>query len=213
MTMQWTNSFDKVAPFYDVLSRMIYFNAQRNAQINQLHYLQPGSVILIVGGGSGWILESIAAHYSSGLQIVYVEMSERMMRYSQRRNAGENLVTFVLADITDYSSDLKFDAILTPFLFDNFSTQTADRVFMQINTLLKPQGLWLTADFSLEKPNGQWWKLLMTKAMYTFFKAFGIVEGNKLINIDSLFSQHQYRLKDKQFYYRGFIKGCVYCKK
>lgn len=80
------NNYDKLANHYDTLSRLVFFKSQVNSQINQLQYIQENSHVLIVGGGTGWILEELAKVYTNGLKIVYVEISAKMIALSQKRN-------------------------------------------------------------------------------------------------------------------------------
>ncbi|KAA5534822.1 class I SAM-dependent methyltransferase [Taibaiella lutea] len=212
MKKSLTNNFDIVAPVYDRLSRLVFGRAQMNAQIHPLKNIPPDSHVLIVGGGTGWILESISRQYNSGLKITYVEISGKMIKLAKTADTGDNLVEFVHAAIEGYQTELKFDAILTPFLFCNFLQGTTALVFNKLHSFLKPKGLWLIADFTVNEGKGKWWKSLLTKSMYLFFKLFGIVEGNALTNMQPVFFAHQYVLKEETFYYRGFIQSAVYIK-
>ena len=55
-----------------------------------------------------------------------------------------------------------FDVVITPFLFDNFTEQTLQKVFNHIHNSLKPGGIWLNADFQL---TGKWWQNVLLKSM------------------------------------------------
>lgn len=202
------NNYDKIARHYDTLSRLVFFKSQVNAQINQLQYIQENSHVLIVGGGTGWILEELSKIYT-GLKIVYVEISAKMIALSQKRNYKNNHVEFVNLGIEDFKTDLLFDVILTPFLFDNFAEQRAAEVFGQLSEYLKKDGLWFLVDFSLNKTNGSWWKWLLIRSMYGFFKLLGIVEAHKLIDMNPYFFKANYRIVDERLYYGGFIKATI----
>lgn len=206
------NNYDKIANHYDTLSRLVFFKSQVNAQVNQLQYIPKNSSILIVGGGTGWILEEIAKIYPSGLKLVYVEISGKMLALSQKRDCKNNQVEFVNIGIEDFKTDVLFDVILTPFLFDNFAEERAAKVFWQLNSYLKGGGQWFLVDFSLNQNNGKWWKWLLLKSMYSFFKLLGIVEANQLINMHRYFLNMGYQIVEQRFYYRGFIKAMIYKK-
>jgi ubiquinone/menaquinone biosynthesis C-methylase UbiE len=206
------NNYDKIASHYDTLSRFVFFKSQVNAQINQLQYIQAHSNILIVGGGTGWILEELARVHASGLKIVYVEISTKMIALSQKRNYKDNQVEFVNFGIEDFKTNVLFDVILTPFLFDNFIEQRAAKVFWQLNEYLKKEGLWLLVDFSLNKTNGNWWKWVILKSMYSFFKLLGIVEANKLIDMNPYFLKAHYQIIEERLYYGSFIKATIFKK-
>jgi len=206
------NNYDKIANHYDTLSRLVFFKSQVNAQVNQLQYIPKNSSILIVGGGTGWILEEIAKINPGGLKIVYVEISAKMLALSQKRDCKNNQVEFVNIGIEDFKTDVLFDVILTPFLFDNFVEKRAAKVFGQLNSYLKGGGQWFLVDFSLDKSNGNWWKWLLLRSMYSFFKLLGIVEANQLINMHRYFLNMGYQILEQRFYYRGFIKAMIYKK-
>ncbi len=206
------NNYDKLANHYDTLSRLVFFKSQVNAQINQLQYIQENSHILIVGGGTGWILEELAKVYTSGLKIVYVEISAKMIALSQKRNHKDNQVEFVNLGIEDFKTDLLFDVILTPFLFDNFAEQRAVKIFRQLHAYLKKDGLWFLVDFSLNKINGNWWKWLLLKSMYSFFRLLGIVEADELIDMNPYFFKASYLIVEERLYYGGFIKATIFRK-
>ncbi|MFW0715771.1 class I SAM-dependent methyltransferase [Pedobacter sp. N23S346] len=206
------NNYDKIANQYDFLSRLVFFKSQVNAQINQLKYIAENSSILIVGGGTGWILEEIAKIHASGLQIIYVEISEKMISLSQTRDFKNNKVEFINLGIEDFKTDQLFDVMLTPFLFDNFIEHRAEMVFELLHSRLKKTGLWFFVDFSLNAKNGRWWKSLILKSMYVFFKLIGIVETNKLTDMHPLFNKKSYLVVEQQFYYASFISATVYQK-
>lgn len=206
------NNYDKIANHYDTLSRLVFFKSQVNAQVNQLQYIPKDSSVLIVGGGTGSILEEITKIYPNGLKIVYVEISAKMIALSQKRDFKNNQVEFVNLGIEDFSTDTVFDVVLTPFLFDNFAEQRAAKVFNLLNASLKKDGLWFLVDFSLNKNNGNWWKWLLLKSMYSFFKLLGIVEANHLIDMNPYFLNADYQVLELRLYYGNFIKAVIFKK-
>ncbi len=88
-------NYNNSAWFYDTLSKVIYGKALVRSQVYLLPFIPPESKILLIGGGTGWILEEIAKVHSSGLAITYVEVAANMMKLSQKRNAGGNKVAFI----------------------------------------------------------------------------------------------------------------------
>lgn len=206
------NNYDKIANSYDVLSQFVFGKSQVNAQINQLKFIPENSSILIVGGGTGWLLEEIKQVHSSGLTITYVEISEKMITLSKARNFGENTINFVQLDIEEFYSSDRFDVILTPFLFDNFQLEKAEHIFNKLNLMLKKGGLWFFVDFSLTSSKGKWWQRMLLNSMYLFFKLLGIVEASKLIEMTQYFSRENFEIIDEKLYYNEFIKAIVFKK-
>ena len=206
------NNYDKIANNYDRLSRLVFGKSQVNAQINQLKYIPQNSKILIVGGGTGWILEEISKIYPSGLQITYVEISAKMIALSQARKIHGNSVDFVNIPVESFKTSQAFDVLLTPFLFDNFDSEKAVIVFEKLERVLRIQGFWFLVDFSLEEKHGRWWKQIMLKSMYLFFKLIKIVEAGSLMDMKPLFLKASYQILEERFYYGRFIKATVFKK-
>jgi len=202
-------SFNNSAWFYDRLSRLVYGNALVSAQLYLLSFIEPGSRVLIVGGGTGWILEELTKTHSSGLYITYVEVAPAMMALSKKRDIGGNTVIYVQNAIEQVNLAPGFDAVITPFLFDNFTEQTLRIVFTHIHALLKPQGLWLNADFQL---TGRWWQRFLLKSMFVFFRLICGIEASKLPEIKSCFTTDNYTMVDEKTFFNNFIVASVYRK-
>jgi ubiquinone/menaquinone biosynthesis C-methylase UbiE len=203
------NNYDNAAWFYDALSRAVFGKAIINAQRYLLQHIPSNSNILIVGGGTGWVIDELTRLHASGLEITYVEISAKMMALSRKRNSGSNAVVFINSPIQDIQLREELDVVITPFLFDNFTQQTAQKVFSHLNAALKPGGLWLYADFEL---NGKWWQKSLLKTMHTFFKILCGVEASQLPDIKGLFAEQHYKASYSKAFYGDFIRATVYTK-
>ena len=204
-------NYDNVAPFYDLLSHLVFGNSISEALLFLVNAIPANSSVLIIGGGTGQILEEISKKYISGLQITYVELSKKMISLSKKRSTGDNSVVFINQSISDVTFYQQFDAVITPFLFDNFSTRTTKVLFNKIDILLKPFGLWLFADFQLSEKNKLWQKWLLN-FMYFFFRFLCGIEASHLPDTASLFKDYKYQLVSKQTFYGKFIYSSVYLK-
>jgi len=200
-------NYNNSAWFYDKLSVLIYGRVLIDAQVYLLHFIPPSANILIVGGGTGGILEEITRIHSSGLQITYIEIAADMMALSKRRNTGGNQVTFINAAIENVPLLAGFDIIITAFLFDNFREQTLSKIFVHLHGLLKTDGLWLNADFQL---TGKWWQKLLLKSMFLFFKIVCQIEASRLPDIDRQFEQHGYKVIAEKMFFGDFVISRVY---
>ena len=61
-------NYDKIAPIYDMLSKLVFNRSQLLGQIEQLKNLSDNQHILICGGGSGKILDEISIRMPRGIQ-------------------------------------------------------------------------------------------------------------------------------------------------
>jgi ubiquinone/menaquinone biosynthesis C-methylase UbiE len=205
------NNYNSIANIYDVLSRIVFGKSIMKAQIFLLKYIPENSRLLIVGGGTGWILSELSKMYEKGIEIMYVEKSAKMIALSKQKNIQHNSVEFINTGIEEFSTGKKFDVIFTAFLFDNFLPEKIEFVFSKLNQLLKPNGLWLYADFMNDQMNSKWWQKFLLKTMYLFFKITCNIETQQLINMSAYFSDGYNKLSEK-YYYSNFIKSVVYKK-
>ena len=200
-------NYDNSASFYDTLSRLVFGKALISAQVYLLPQIPANSNILIIGGGTGWILEEVTKLHPSGLSITYVEISAKMMALSQKRNTGENKVTYINQAMEQTNLPADFDVVITPFLFDNFTEETLPQIFNQIHKTLRPGGLWLYTDFQL---TGKWWQYAMLKSMLLFFKILCRVESWHLPDMAKQFSGYAYEVVKEKNFFGDFVVTRVY---
>lgn len=202
-------NYNNSAWFYDRLAGLVYGKALVEAQLCLLHQIPANSNLLIVGGGTGWILEELTRIHPQGISVTYVEVAPAMMVLSKKRNIGANKVTFINEAIEKVVLPSDFDVVVTPFLFDNFTEESLHQVFNSINILLKKDGLWLNCDFQL---TGKWWQSVMLKSMFVFFRLICNIEASKLPNIKQCFEDSGCKLITQKNFFGDFIGAAVYKK-
>ena len=195
-----------------MLSRIVFGKNIVKAQVCLLQYVQAHSSILIVGGGTGWILEELTKQYPSGLIIDYVENSAEMIALSKSRNCGSNVVNYIKLPIEDFKSSELYNVILTPFVFDNFTHEKAGVMFARLNAMLKKQGNWLYADFVHNENEGKLWQKFLLKTMYLFFRITTDIETHELADVEVYFEDDYEKVFERRFYLK-FIKSLVYRKR
>jgi ubiquinone/menaquinone biosynthesis C-methylase UbiE len=204
------NDYNRIAKSYDVLSRIVFQNSIIKAQLYLIEFIAENTKVLIVGGGTGWILEEISKLKKQNISVVYVEKSSAMTALAKKRNYKNIKVEFINKPIEQYNADKLFDVVITPFLFDNFLSDKIQFVFTKLDALLNRKGFWLYADFVNTNDTKLWQKFLL-KTMYLFFRATADIETQELIDMRPHFKL-KYDLLSQQFYYRRFIQAVVYRK-
>jgi ubiquinone/menaquinone biosynthesis C-methylase UbiE len=202
-------NYNNSAWFYDSLAQIVYGKSLVNSQLYLLNRIPANSKVLIVGGGTGWILEELTSIHPSGLDITYVEIAHNMMALSKKRNTGNNKITFINDGIENAHLSADFDIVLTPFLLDNFTAQNLTIIFKSIDNLVKPNSLWLNVSFQL---TGKWWQQVLLKTMFIFFKVICGIEASKLPGIAEVFEANGYRLMEQKDFFGEFIGAKVYQK-
>jgi ubiquinone/menaquinone biosynthesis C-methylase UbiE len=207
-----TTNYDKIAFSYDFIRKMILGNTIVDAQVCLLKFIPANSRILIVGGGTGWILNEIAKIHSAGLIIDYVESSAKMITLSTKVDHGSNVINFIQLPVENYAATDKYDIILTPFLFDNFKMEKISQVFTKLDSYLKKEGAWLYADFVYNENDSRLWQRLLLKMMYIFFRITCNIETQELISMEKFFDPLYVKIYEASSYH-DFIKSIVYKKR
>ena len=204
-------NYNNIAPYYDRLSRIIFGHAIVNAHRWLAQFITTNTSILIAGGGTGWILEEIAKRHPEGLCITYVDISEKMIALSKKKQVGKNQVVFINEPIQNVTFHQQFDVVMTPFVLDNFSEDTTLRIFRKIDEHLIPGGLWLFTDFQLAGKHQLWQKPLL-KMMYFFFRVVCGIEAKQLPGTNTLFNQYNYKQISAKTFFSNFICALVFKK-
>jgi ubiquinone/menaquinone biosynthesis C-methylase UbiE len=202
-------SYNHIARYYDQLSRLVFGNTLVAAQLWLLDAIPPGAHVLVAGGGTGWILEAIAARIPSGLTITYADPAEQMIALSLKRNVGGNKVVFFTGSAADAPADRPCDVLITPFLFDNFTAPGAATLFAALSERLAGGGRWLYCDYRRTTPL---WQRLLLKSMYLFFRLVAGVPARGMPDMPTLFKTAGYAAEKERLFFKGFISSVVYVK-
>jgi len=204
--MKVRNNFDSIAKIYDKLSTLVFGKAMVNAQTKFLSEIDEGATILILGGGTGWLLaETLRANLTS--TIWYVEASSSMMTLSKRKISPDemNRVNFILGTEESIPAAIFFDVVITPFYLDLFSNSYCHEVIQKIKSSLHPKSIWIVTDFV----NTTWWHYGMLSLMYRFFEVTSHIEASKLPAWELMLKRSGFNeVKSNQFY-GGFIKSTL----
>ena len=201
--------YDNVSFFYDGLSRMVFGKRLLRAQQMSLGKIAAPARILIIGGGSGWILGEICNNITEGLEITYADAAPKMIAQAKKRDIKGNTITFIALPIEKSGIRAQYDFVITPFLFDNFTEGEAARIFAEIHNLLKPGGYWLFTDF---QQTSNWWYRSVLKCMYIFFGLFCGIKATRLPGMEGLFKRYGYRVEREGYMQRGFVVSRVYTR-
>lgn len=208
-TQQMDKGYDNASFFYDRLSALVFGRQLHDAQAYFLHLIPVKAKVLIVGGGSGWILQAIDEVHPEGLLITYIDASPKMTAKARDGYHGSNLVDFIPEAILEVEIAGKYDVVITPFFFDNFKEREAAAIFNRLNNFLEKGGLWLYTDF---KDSSVTTHKLLLKSMYLFFFLLCGVKARKLPDMEQLFGKHGYILKEENEFVKGFVESRVRVK-
>jgi len=140
--------FDFLSPFYDLLARLIIGKDIVNSQLHFLKSFRECNRLLILGGGSGWILEPLCKACPD-IQIDYIDLSPKMINAAKRISGKNVRINFILGTENDIPDRL-YDGVITNFYLDMFEKQTIEKVIEKIKGSI---AVGMLADFTLLSEN------------------------------------------------------------
>lgn len=201
-------SFDVIAPVYDLLSRMVYGRSIVAAQKYMLKYIPEESSVLIVGGGTGWIIGELFA-INKACSVVYMEASQKMLEKAQARihTRDQSRIQFLLQ--SEIPSEGSYDVVITNFFLDLFPSCKLRTIIQQLKNLIKDDGSWIVTDFV---DDGKRWQRLMLKIMYIFFRTLSKIEATVLPPWQLLLKENGMQKEEAKRFYADFIETAIYIK-
>ncbi|TPE43509.1 class I SAM-dependent methyltransferase [Pontibacter mangrovi] len=208
------SGFHRVASFYDPLSRLVYGRALQQAQLALLPFVPEGARVLVIGGGTGWLLEQLL-HAGKRLEILYLEAAPAMLQMSRQKydafpKPHQAQVQFRLGTEQALQPQEQFDVIITPFLLDLFPPQRLQALMGRLAQALHPKGQWLFADFWPVQQRPLWWQRLLIKSMYVFFGWLSQVQARQLPDYQQHFKDLGFSPTHSQSFYGGMVQAKVF---
>jgi tRNA (cmo5U34)-methyltransferase len=200
------SGFDRLAPWYDRLVELVFGGSVAQIQVDLLPCLPEQGRVLVVGGGTGWLLGELF-RLRPQLTVTYVELSPRMLARAQRVAAAEGLpaaqLTWQQGRVSDLPPGPAFDAVLTFFFLDLFSAAEVRVLMDQIERRLRPRAQWLLADFVAQNAAQR----ALLAAMYGFFRLMCSITGDRQLPFVELFEGRSYRLAAQYRRWCGMVRG------
>jgi len=190
-------NFDRIAVAYDFLTKFVFGRSIQQSQIIFFPDISANSKILIIGGGTGWILN----HLPSSSRVTYIEPSLEMTKLAHKVRPQLN-VEFITEKLEDASIEKKFDVIITNFFLDLFSENECASTIQKLRNRLVPEGKWFVTDF---QNDGAWWQKVMLGIMYFFFRLTTDLKTGKLPNWQNMLKIEGMKVIRRHEYYKRFI--------
>lgn len=201
------NSFNWIAGIYDGLARLIFGKAFLKAQCFFLDELKTRSKILIIGGGTGWILRELLL-VNTTCEVDYIEASSKMLEKArgQISPSDKDRVNFVLGTEDSIDGRTQYDAVITNFFLDLFNA-SLNEVVQKISSVLSKGSIWLVTDFVDQR---KWWHQLMLQVMYAFFRLTTGIEAKQLPDYEGSLAKAGIKKSKEEVFFGSFIKSAVY---
>ncbi len=196
--------FDLLAPFYDRLARVIIGRDIVHSQVYFLERFSQCKRLLILGGGSGRLLNDICSNYPS-LEIDYIDLSHGMIDRARKRMKHSSYVNFIQGTEDDLPAH-QYDGVITNFFLDMFDESGMNNVIEKVKRSLSEEAIWLVTDFVNERKA----HAIKLWCMYRFFRIITKIEATHLSDWREQMVQAGFKLSENKKFDNGFIASHVY---
>ena len=200
-----SNDFDSVAKWYDRLSNLVFGSDIKEAQRCYLKELPIDGRLLIIGGGTGWILKEIGI-VRPNLKVDYVEYSAKMIELSKNVKTELSEIQFIHGSERDIPK-INYDAVMTNFFLDVFDPNRLGKVMEQLKSCMAKEGVWLCTDF---REAGKWYQDILIWVMHVFFRLVVKLDAKTLVDFNAEFQKIGLETKNRKYFFKGMIFAAAY---
>ena len=201
--------FDRIAPYYDSLARLVFGDSIRRCQLEYLNKIPLGAKVLILGGGTGWLLAKMMKANPT-CRVWYLESSLKMIEIAKAglKDLSNADVFFIHGTEKNLQqrNDIYFDAVITNFYFDLFTSSSLKDALEHIKKCVYPGSKLLVSDFV----DREWWQQFLLFLMYRFFRWTCAIEARTLPDWQRQLEEAGFAECSTTWYYRAFIKSSLH---
>ena len=198
------SNFDRIAPFYDQLAGLVFGKNMRDAQTLFLKFIPQGARVLILGGGTGWLLNELLS-MNPGCNVTYIDASTKMIEMARKKTQVKNVV-FIQGTEDSIPQGCFFDAVISHFYLDLFDDVDGVKVIDTIRHCSHRETLLLVCDFV----RSTWWHSAMLSIMYGFFRIVSGLDAKELPDWRNLLTKGGFAEISSQSFSKGFICSAMF---
>lgn len=198
------NRYDKIASVYDMLATVAFAGRIRRAQCEFLSYVNNGDRVLIVGGGTGWILEELYQRRTPHT-VYFIDASARMLARARRRTLPGSVI-FIHGTLADIPEGVCFDVVILNFFLDMFNESEQEALIESIQKNTHADSRWLVTDFT----DTNFFHHTILHFLYTFFRITTKLNQRSLADWQAVLHRRRLICQVSQQCLKGFIKSGVF---
>ncbi len=196
------SSYDKLAPFYDRLKKFVFGITIIEAEQVYLQHIV-NKKILIIGGGSGEILEVI----DHSNYVWFIDSSAKMIEIAQSRVISER-ITFIQDEFPlGYDMNQKYDIIISNFFLDLFDNRELYKVIKSIKGMIDEHGQLIVTDF---RRTHHLWNNFVLWIMHLFFNVVTGLKNKSIKPLDQILVDQGFTRIDIRYFRNEMIFSGIY---
>ena len=202
-------NFDFVSYSYDSLAKLVYRGSIRKAQVHFLDRIEANDRVLVLGGGTGWILEELG-NINVNCHVDYVEASINMLNKSKNFDFNQ-FASLQFIHGTEVSVEgNQYDFIITPFVLDVFPLGEMKLMVKNVFDLLAENGKWLCIDFNCKDTSFK--AKALSFLMIIFFRLFSGLNSDSVLDYFGVLNTTGLKEVANASFFGSFIKAVLYKK-
>lgn len=171
----------------------------------QLAEITKPARILVVGGGSGTILQ----HFTPEHIVDYVEPSSNMVAYAKSQ-PFDCTINFHQRTFQEFETNHKYDVFVFPFFLDMFNADDLEIIFRKVKNLINAEGQIIISDFTSEYSRLSVFQKLLLKSIFVFFRITSNHRLFEIINIQPLLYKIDFQLVKEKTFVSGMVVASVW---
>lgn len=205
-------SFDRLAPHYTWMEKVLAGGRLQRARVAWLETLAGCDRILIAGVGHGHFLRRCATRFPDA-RITSLDASAGMLRRARRQVSptgdSHGGFDFVHASLPAWRpAPGEFDAIVTHFFLDCFAPDELGAVIAGLAQAARPSARWLIADFALPARGiARQRARMIHAAMYRFFRPVTRIRARAVTPPDPWLARQGFHLAHRTSFDWGLLQS------
>lgn len=205
--------FDQLSTVYDLMAGLVYGKSLKKAQTKFLGNIPKDAKVLMLGGGSGWLLVELIKKVSPK-DVAYVEISPKMKALAQKKlkiafgESPKTKIDWSTSDVWQLEPGQSFDVVICPCFLDLFPDEMQAALLEKIEKSCKPEAKMLLTDFRKASVwPMSWISRLLIWIMYRFFRICCGIPAKSLPNFDRHLSAAGWELELEAYFFGGMIQS------
>lgn len=197
--------YNRIARYYDDLAGLVFGKGIFDSQYYYFKFIPQGSKVLILGGGTGWVLVELLK-VSPTSEIWYIDSSIQMIQLASNKVGDTHQVHFINGTEVEIPAQINFDVVVTNFFLDGFSENELPHLMSTIERNLNSNSIWLAADFI--HSNKLQHKFILW-IMHLFFRHVANHPNQYLMDWEGALCNGSWRVERNQLFCSGQIKSVL----
>jgi len=205
--MKQAKGFDSIAFCYDFFKKLVFGKSLKRAEAHLLQKDQTVKHCLVIGAGSGDILNILMIQYPNS-RITCVDFSHKMIEKAKVKTEHLDGIRFVCDNLINYEMDRRYEVIVLPYVLSCIRDSYFKQISEKIMSAAYENSIIYFTDFVINTRSlgYRWLSISLMKILYLFFNLTCNLGLWRYPNYTKLFVKTRFKLiSESSFYFNNVI--------